>query len=779
MIQPWQALDGRRLGLALAGLGWLATASQVHLVREFLAQFAGNELSLAVIFACWFTGIVIGATVGGRLAAEPLRAWRRLLAVGLLLPPALFAQVCLIRLWRLVTTIPVGQLPSVGQLLIAGLVIITPLSLLIGMAFPLACRVAAGAHEDPLGVGRAYVLESAGAILGGVAVGILLPGWLPPLASLAVACLLWTVGLGCAAWPHQRWAIAACFGLTAVLVVATATGLTTRLDGASTLWRFRSLATGGQRIAWDDTAYQHLDLAERAGQHNLYADCKLTASYPDPYSARPRAHLVLTQHAAPQRVLLLGPGFAGFVQTALTHPIARLDQVSLDPGVDALVAPTLSPAARQTLAAERVRRHITDGRRFLQSGRSRWDLIFADTADPDTANRNRFYTREFYELVRDHLRPGGVFAGRVSSAVGLLSPEAAERMRSLQLTLQAVFDHVVLIPGQETLLFASDQPDQLLTRADQLAERYRLRDVRDPHFSHHRFGLLVQHNLVIDLAQQLADRGRTPINTDERPVTYLHSVLAWSRMTGDPAGQLIEALLQVPPAAWFGLLPLLALPLVLAALLRRRQPARAVRRAATLAIGTIGAVGMALELVLSFAYQSLAGSLYQELGLIVAAFMTGLVLAGSWVQRRLRRAAAGPAGLGWVLLALAAFCALMPWLQSAGWLQALPMWLGQSWLLLLVLASGAATGATFPLAGQIAVRAGEPLGRAAGALDAWDHLGAALGALLAGMLLVPTLGRGWTCLLLAELCTLAALLNLVVSRMVPTGRERADAGGRA
>ena len=111
---------------------------------------------------------------------------------------------------------------------------------------------------------------------------------------------------------------------------------------------------------------------------------------------------------------------------------------------------------------------------------------------------------------------------------------------------------------------------------------------------------------------------------------------------------------------------------------------------------------------------------------------------------------------------------------SLALLGALPMGLAQAWLLLLVLITGAGTGVVFPLAGQIAVREGAPLGRAAGSLDAWDHLGAALGALLAGVVWVPVLGRTATCLLLACLCGLAGVVNLMVSRKL--GGQRASGG---
>ncbi len=758
---------GRSLTLLLIGLGCLATGGQVHFVREFLALFAGNELSLAVVFGCWFFGIVLGAAAGGRLADRPRFALTGLMLTGTSMAIALFALVSLLRIWREVVAVPVGQMPSLGVLLLTGLAVVTPFGLLIGLAFPLACRAASAASaasEDPLTVGRVYVLESAGAVLGGVLVGVVLAGWLPPFASMALVCLPLLGGLTLTGWSSARLLAAGSAGLGVTLLVLLFSGLLAGWDQTSSGWRFDALQTGGDRLAWADTAYQHLDLAKRGGQYNLFSNGKLFTSFPDPYTASPRAHLVLTQHPRPEKVLLLGPSFAGFAPAALAHSIERLDVVEIDPDVASLVAPHLAAEDAEALADSRVRLHPTDGRRYLQKSDQRWDIIFADSPDPSTAGLNRFYTREFFDLVSAHLEDRGVFATRVSSGVNYLGFESANLVRGLQTTLESVFARVLVVPGQETFLFSSDDPEALLGDPDRLAARYRDRKVADPRFSHHQFSMLVQADLVADLQQQLETRGQALVNTDDRPVTYLQSVLVWSRMTGDPVVVPLRWLVSLPAWAWF-LMALLATGVAALFLLPRRvDPALAAFRGAGLAIGLVGALGMALELVLCFAYQSLAGSLYQEIGLIVAAFMAGLVAGGAWIQRRLRRKPAGSLMLGVVLLALSAFTAALPWLQSSAWLAAIPMGLAQAWLLFLVLVAGAGTGVAFPLAGQIALRSGAPLGRAAGSLDARDHLGAALGALLSGMVLIPVLGRTLTCLLLAALCALAGLLNLMVSR---------------
>ena len=70
---------------------------------------------------------------------------------------------------------------------------------------------------------------------------------------------------------------------------------------------------------------------------------------------------------------------------------------------------------------------------------------------------------------------------------------------------------------------------------------------------------------------------------------------------------------------------------------------------------------------------------------------------------------------------------------------------------ILVLVAGILTGAAFPLAGGAFPGSGEALGSAAGKIDMADHAGAAIGAVLTGIVLVPSLGIPRTLFILALL----------------------------
>jgi len=127
---------------------------------------------------------------------------------------------------------------------------------------------------------------------------------------------------------------------------------------------------------------------------------------------------------------------------------------------------------------------------------------------------------------------------------------------------------------------------------------------------------------------------------------------------------------------------------------------------------------------------------------------------------------------------------LSVWAEGIGWSAVQPV------VMALLLVGGVLGGAAFPVAcaalaeggltahpqtgadrcgddslsseGEAALKTG----RAASATESWDHLGAAVGALVTGVVLVPVCGVGISCGLLAGLKLVSGLALLLAARSV-------------
>ena len=66
------------------------------------------------------------------------------------------------------------------------------------------------------------------------------------------------------------------------------------------------------------------------------------------------------------------------------------------------------PAIAHPLHDPRVRLHLEDGRFFLASADTKFDLITGEPPPPRTPGAVNIYTREYFQLIYDRLAEGGI-----------------------------------------------------------------------------------------------------------------------------------------------------------------------------------------------------------------------------------------------------------------------------------------------------------------------------------------------------------------------------------
>ena len=119
------------------------------------------------------------------------------------------------------------------------------------------------------------------------------------------------------------------------------------------------------------------------------------------------AHLPLLLHPEPRRVAILGLGSGVTAGAALKHPIAAVDVLEISPEV-VEASRMFDFENHHALADPRMRLIIGDGRLHLRLSRSQYDVIVSEPSNPWIAGIASLFTREFFELARANLAPGGV-----------------------------------------------------------------------------------------------------------------------------------------------------------------------------------------------------------------------------------------------------------------------------------------------------------------------------------------------------------------------------------
>jgi len=432
--------------VAIAISGFTALGYQVLWTRA-LEQYTHNSTyAYSAILATFLLGIASGSAVAAPLV-DRLR--RPLLGLGVielvisgsvLLALALYAN--LDRLSPLIAD-SIGGLGSWGQVVVliftqasAALLLTT---FLFGMTFPFVARVVVD-RLDSVGerIATAYTSNTAGSIFGSVVIGFAV---LPVLGMqgtfLALVTLNAIVGLVLVWRAAESAGRMVALGAVAGLALVAVTALPSRLFEQSFVRRFGELAFYREEVT--DTIMV-TDDAKR-GRMIRYGDGRGTAGTGTVKEDRMYAQIPMLLHQRPLRVLNICFGVGNSLSSVAMHPVEHMDSVELSPGVvDA--AEFFETTNRKVLDDPRVKMTIADGRNFLLLSREQYDIIRLDPPELHTAGVVNLYTKEFYELARDHLAPGGIFSIWVNI---VMTPE--EDLKHLVRTLSSVFPYVSIWHG--------------------------------------------------------------------------------------------------------------------------------------------------------------------------------------------------------------------------------------------------------------------------------------------------------------------------------------------
>jgi spermidine synthase len=751
---------------ALMLIGCSAVLGQIVLMREMMAVFNGNEISLGILLATWLFWTAVGSIVCSALAQRERHARRAVAVLECLLGISLPLTVWALR-WSksLFQTVP-GELVGPLPVLLASLICLSLFCVTAGALFVAAARMmsiesAVDAHRVS---SAAYLLEAAGSAVGGIIASLVLLRFLSPFQIAGIVLVL-NLLMASVLWLRMnRKQIAAAVAAATLLAFFLLVQVAPRMERLAQAQEWR----GFHLLASTDSIYGNLTVIATGDNRSLYENGLILASTPDESADEESVHYALLEHPAPRRILLIGGGAGGSVPQALKHPtIDRIDLVQLDPAQIRMARDFLP--ADSAPADPRVHLYYTDGRAYLNAARGSYDVIIVSLPDPQTAQLNRFYTAEFFRSARDHLAPDGLLALQLRSSEEAISPDLAEFLRCINRTLHEVFPNVVAIPGETIHFFAATRPGLLTDDPRVLVARLLERHLKTRYVREYFIPFRMMPDRMEQARGELLPLAATQVNRDFSPIAYYFNTVLWSaQFKPDYANWLRSAARVSFNAVLAGTLIVLFSVVVLL----RFAPARE-RRARFAAAGCMAATGftlMALEIILLLAFQSIYGFLYRQLAILIALFMAGMAV-GSWlglrhIRRDGRSTCRDVAGTQF-LLALAAPLLMLVVSLLARLTGTAAIWLAAQCVFpALAALSGILGGLQFPLATHLYGGSG---GRRLGWLYAVDLLGGCAGALLLSAYLIPIFGFWRTAWLSAALNLAPALL---AARICFPRRER-------
>ncbi|MFH1690527.1 MAG: fused MFS/spermidine synthase [Candidatus Eisenbacteria bacterium] len=738
-----------------------------------MTAWRGNETSFGIVMTVWLLAGGVGSAAYGLVARRvaPTRGAlaRGLVALGVLAPAALLTARALRGAMGLTT----GEVSGFAPLVLASLISLAPFTVVAGLIFALSTSIVHAESGSQTAAGKVYLVEAAGAACAGLLVSLLfLPRFDPVSIALMVTLLVCAVSvwlLVAAPRGDRRRPLGAL--VTGIVLAAASAALlgpaAGRLDDASVGAQWRDVGF----LAQTNSIYGRIVAASMGSQMSIYESGVLAASAPDRKTAEETVHLPMLSHPGPSRVLLLGGGLGGAVREVLKHPsVSVVDYVELDPELIHTARRAFGEAMTEGFEDSRVSVHFADARFFVKRVETPYDVVIVGVPDPTTAQLNRFYTAEFMEEVSRALADEGVLGFSVQSAENYIGAELAALLACLRSTAESVFPAVSLYPGDPCHIVASPSGSSFTRDAHVLSERVRDRGLDVAYVRDYYLADRLSPERIAHLDSTL-EGVPTLTNTDLSPAACYLSMVLWNRQFSSAPHVLLAARGYVTERN--ALLVALALVVVLAVpSLARGRSRRSRSRVIVAAVFLVGATEISLELTALLAFQSIYGYVYQELALIVAAFMAGLAFGG-WLGTK---AAARGAGAG-SFLVLQLFISAVPLALGAALARvaALPPHHLLTWAALfpaIVVGAALLAGLQFPLAAKLVSQGRSDIGAIGGRLYGADLLGAAVGATGTAVFLLPIMGTLGAMRALAIMN--AAVLVSLLPTMLPGRRGRDD-----
>ncbi len=688
----------RAITRVVIATGVSSVVTQLLIIREFLAQFQGNEFIIALVLFNW---LILGG-MGSILARWVTRHFwaataNRLGWLSLVLAGLSAMQILAIRSLRDVFFIhgsSVGFYPTLAY----SFLIIGPYCLLIGFVLPYSLFVIRTQTPDYPG-SRIYIMDNLGDVSGGALFSFALVYWVTPLKAVFLANLPLLLSTYLLFRNDSRLRATTYLG-TGLMFAILIFGIV--LEPSSLI------PPKGSLVYYSESRYGRIEVQQDQEQFTLFVGGIPLFGSQNLAMAEETIHYPMAQLTRVQNILLISAE-GGMMVELEKYRSASIDYVELDPKV-------ADVQFRFGLIKRIPGLNVIhqDGRAYLAGSSKVYDAIIVNLSEPDTFQINRFFTDRFFELARHHLSPNGVLSFAMKGFDNYLAEPQRQKLSSLYNTVSDYFDHVLLLPGQKIFFLCSSQPLNTDIPALLAQKGINARYVKGYYYGNLTDERIERLNSLID--------PKTPKNRDYFPQLMRLMFLQWF------------AKFSTSPMGFIAVLALLCIIYFFCISVEE------------FVLFSTGFTVMGSEVLVIFAFQIFFGYIYLQIGLIVTVFLAGL-LPGAWFGNRLQSRSKQTLALADAVLIILMGLLIVVLKQGGHHLPA-------SFFLVYGFVISLICGFQFPVA--LYLRGGDAL--AVSRTFSADLIGAAFGTLITNVMLIPYFGIIWAAAGLIGLKLLSLML---------------------
>jgi spermidine synthase len=694
-------------------LGIITVILQLVILREFSFSIAKHELIFIVATGLWIISCALGGIV--KLPKKPIKDLKLPVITSL----CFSFSICLAHLAKSLIGLKYYEATSLGIATGLSLAVIGPTAFILGLAFKqLVQKHVAGEFSSKNIFAKFFAFEAIGFCLGGVAFTFFFKDYSNPfIFSLLPLILLPDIKN----LYHKSLSAALIIIITVISVISFNSIIQKEFAGADILVNLGS-------------GYGPVIAVRKSGVTTLFSAGSLLATSEDKSTTEEFIHMSLSAEdpLTNQDVLFIGAAVSGQIEEITKYKLSSLDCLQINP--------LIWKFTRNLGAGElgnKINFITSDPRSYLKETGKKYDAILMNMPAPSNLALNRYFTEDFFKLIAACLKPKGIFSFAIPSKREILSPQFIKFDSSIINALDKVFASRLLIPSDSMVVIASNR--------GKINDRYLLNNFaktnpKTDFFTIYHFKDYLAPAMR-SYAQNLLDKKTTP-NTDLDPSGFLNYLIL--EQTKFYPG--LNLNLKTMQLAIGGLLLLSGFLIIMLSCFSEKI-------SCLLNIGAVGFTSISLSSIIFILFQLSCAALFWKLGLLIALFMAGLS-SGVFFMEKIKIDQINLLR-GLYLCWIIAISILFFNLKTIGRSD-----YAEFIFYFYALLCGFLTGSAYPLLSQSLLRNKFKSQNITITIYSADLIGAFLGTLACGILLIPFLGITYSLLALISLNAIFALKNL-------------------
>jgi spermidine synthase len=412
--RPWQVY------LAIGLSGATALGAEVVWTRTLAMELLATVYVFSIILAVFLTGLAIGSWAGSRVLRKMNPAvalgWSQIL-LTLGIAWTAYTMIHSLPYWNddVLTTMDGWRMYSLDLKRVFYAVL--PATLFWGASFPLACAAVARPDEDSGKVaGGIYAANTLGGIVGALAVSLALIPWIGSQQTERLLVVVAALSGVLVLLPYLRRSMAMAVSLVVALIAVvflawTVSPIPTQLVAYG---RFMSSWAGQstdlKMVEGRNSSVAYTRWNDGATYVNVNGHVEATTEQPDMKLQRMVGHLPAILHPDPEKILGIGFGAGVSAGTFTRYPsVKSITICEIEPVIPPNSTHYFGEQNYHVMNDPRTKIVYDDARHFLLTTTEKYDIIASDPLDVFVKGTAALYSEEYFNVVKQHLKPGGFF----------------------------------------------------------------------------------------------------------------------------------------------------------------------------------------------------------------------------------------------------------------------------------------------------------------------------------------------------------------------------------